>query len=103
MKSLQALMAAATLACVQPAQAATTDPEIIIYRASGVIDTGSAASTGTATVIHCTNVSTATENVRFVVRNFNSVIATNQMSPVPSFQTLTVSTHFTNLYDGAIL
>src|SRR5262245_44522918 len=86
-----------------PASAATTDPEIIIYRGSGVADNGGAAGTGTATVFHCTNVSTVTENVRFVIRNFNSVIAANQVFPVSSHQTQTAVTHLTNLFGGAVL
>jgi hypothetical protein len=98
MKLLCSLLTAAAFACVLPAQAAQTDPEIIIYRASGVIDTGSAANVGVATVFQCTNISIVTENLRFVIRNFNSVIAANQLFTVPSFQTLTASTHSTALY-----
>jgi hypothetical protein len=103
MKFLCSLVAVTALACMLPAQAATTDPEIIIYRASGVIDTGSASGAGVATVFQCTNVSTVSENLRFVIRNFNSIIVANQVFTVPSFFSQTASTHFTNLYVNATL
>jgi hypothetical protein len=103
MKAIHWIIAAAALAFVQPASAATSDPEIVIYRGSGVADSGSAFGTGTATVIHCTNVSTVAENVRFVIRNFNAIIAANQVFTVGSFLTQTVSTHATPLYGGAVL
>src|SRR4051812_27471650 len=98
MKAIHWIIAAAAFAFVQSAQAAQTDPEVIIYRASGVIDTGSSAGVGVATVFQCTNISTAAENLRFVIRNFNAVIVANQAFSMLSFQTLTVGTHITNLY-----
>jgi hypothetical protein len=80
-----------------PASAAQSDPEIIIYRASGVLDTGTFVG-GVATVFQCTNVSTVSESLRFVIRNFNSVIVVNASFLVPSFQTQTASTNFTALF-----
>jgi hypothetical protein len=55
MKATHWIIAAAAFAFVQPAQAATTDPEVIIYRFPGVTDSGGADLTGVATSFHCTN------------------------------------------------
>src|SRR3954464_2420311 len=66
MKVIQSMTALAAIAIGMspPTLAATSDPEIIIYRFPGVFDDGDAASAGTATVFHCTNFSGATENLR---------------------------------------
>ena len=52
MKAIHSMVAALGLAFVlpAPADAAQTDPEVIIYRFPGVRDDGGAASTGVATV-----------------------------------------------------
>src|SRR4051794_13320935 len=47
------------------AWAATSDPEVIIYRFPGVRDVGNAAFNGVATVFHCTNFSGQPETIRF--------------------------------------
>jgi hypothetical protein len=59
MKTIQSVLVSAALAIAMaaPAGAATTDPEVIIYRFPGVFDSGGAAGTGSATVFHCTNFS----------------------------------------------
>jgi hypothetical protein len=54
MKAIHWITAAAALTFVQPAQAATTDSEMIIYRFPGVRDDGGGAFAGVATVFHCT-------------------------------------------------
>jgi hypothetical protein len=51
-----------------PATAATSDPEVIIYRFPGVYDDGGVTNNGVATVFHCTNFSGVTENIRMVTR-----------------------------------
>ena len=48
------LVAVPGIAFVQPAQAAQTDPEVIIYRFPGIRDDGGTSFTGIATVFHCT-------------------------------------------------
>jgi hypothetical protein len=70
------------LAFVQPVpvSAATTDPEIIIYRFPGVKDD---LGTQVATVFHCTNFSGVTETIRFVTRNFEE--ACSKITLFPSF------------------
>src|SRR5262245_46563954 len=59
MKAIHSMVAALGLAVVLPAptNAATADPEVIIYRFPGVLDDGSAGQTGVATSFHCTNFS----------------------------------------------
>jgi hypothetical protein len=61
-------VAGIALALPAPASAAQGDPEVIIYRFPGVMDSGGLASQGIATTFHCTNFSGVTENIRFVTR-----------------------------------
>src|SRR5262245_7057704 len=63
MEDIHWIIAAAVLAFVEPAQAGVNDPEVIIYRGSGVLDTGGGSFTGNATAIHCTNFSGVTETI----------------------------------------
>jgi hypothetical protein len=109
MKAIQWIIAAAAFAIVQPAQAATTDPEVIIYRFPGVRDDGGGAFAGVATVFHCTNFSGTIENLRFVTRDANATLKTNILSSVSHLGTLTAVTHqvtsygaFINLITGAV-
>jgi hypothetical protein len=46
-----------------------------IYVASGVTDSGGADNTGVATSFHCTNVSGATAQIRFMLLNFDGTVA----------------------------
>ena len=64
MTKMQSALVSAALAIgmAAPASAATTDPEVIIYRFPGVLDNGS----NVATLFHCTNFSGVNENIRFV-------------------------------------
>src|SRR5262249_26223436 len=57
MKAIHWIIAAAALLSAQPAQAGVNDPEVIIYRFSGLFDNGGADFQGVATVFHCTNFS----------------------------------------------
>jgi hypothetical protein len=89
-----------------PAQPnAVGDPLKVIYRISGIADSGSAAGAGQATTIMCTNLSTVTETLSIVVRNFNGVVVVpNTNNPVSPNRTLTLSTHFTNMFfDDVVL
>jgi len=45
MRSLRSLIAVAVLAFTMPAQAGTSDPVNVIYRASGVLDTDTGYAT----------------------------------------------------------
>src|SRR5262245_52594046 len=98
MKAIHWIIAAAALAFVQPVQAATTDPEVIIYRFPGVFDDGSATGLGTATVFHCTNVSGVNETIRFVTRGASGALITNVTADISHLQTLSVGTHFVSSY-----
>jgi len=105
MKSIQQVIAAAAIAAglSAPASAATTDPEIVIYRFPGVRDNGGAQNTGVATAFHCTNFSGALEQVRFVTRLTDSTLVSNQTLFVGHLQTPTAMTHLTAAYLGANL
>jgi hypothetical protein len=81
-----------------PASAGVNDPEIIIYRFPGVLDSGSAINVGVATVFHCTNFSGVVENMRFVTRRNGGAIATNQTVLIGHLQTITASTHENSPY-----
>src|SRR4051812_43435354 len=80
-----------------PASAATTDPEVIIYRFPGVVDKAG-VNAGEATVFHCTNFSGMTENVRIVIRIDDGQLVANWLFPIDHLATLTATTHFTNLH-----
>jgi hypothetical protein len=93
-----AVIASLSFATILPAAAATTDPELIIYRFPGVLDDGSAGQVGVATSFHCTNFSGVTETVRIVVRNFDNSVKANVAFSIPHLTTRTASTHSTVLY-----
>jgi len=92
MKAIHWIIAAAVLAFVEPAQAGVNDPEVLIYRGSGVLDTGGGSFTGNATAFHCTNFSGVNENIRFVIRNANTTIVANQIIVAGHLGTVTVLT-----------
>jgi hypothetical protein len=95
MKAIHWIIAAAAFASVlpAPADAATFDPEVIIYRFPGVTD-----NAGMATVFFCTNFSGVTENIRFVTRAFNGDLIQNSTKSVVHLGTITVNTHQTAAY-----
>jgi hypothetical protein len=108
MKTIHSMIAALGLALVLPAaaDAATTDPEVIIYRFPGVADDVAA---GFSTVFYCTNFSGATESIRFATRQSNGALLTNFFAFVNHLESLTAATHFTgtlgsqfNLGTGAV-
>jgi len=98
MKAIHWIIAALAFVQSTPASAATTDPEVIIYRFPGVRDTGGAGFTGVATSFHCTNFSGATETVRMVLRDTLISIVSNNTYPLPHLGTLTVSTRPISAY-----
>jgi hypothetical protein len=103
MKAVHWITAAAALAFVQPAQAAQSDPEVIIYRFPGVLDDGSLAFVGAATVFHCTNFSGVPENIRWVTRNSAGGLLDNTSFGIPHLQTITVGTHISRAYSSVSL
>src|SRR4051812_22124955 len=94
MKANHSMIAALGLAfgLSASANAATTDPEVIIYRFPGVFDDGGAFGVGTATAFHCTNFSGATEILRFVTRNFDTTLKTNVTTVLAHLETRTMFT-----------
>jgi hypothetical protein len=100
MKAILSMLAALGLAFVlaAPAGATTTDPELVIYRIPGVLDSGGASNTGTATVFHCTNFSGAQENLRIVVRDSDSTIKGNLALVINHLQTVTLATRGVAIY-----
>ena len=103
MKAIQWIVAAVALTFIQPAQAAQSDAEIIIYRFPGVFDNGGGINLGVATAFHCTNFSGDMENIRFVTRQFNGTLLSNVVLPVAHLATVTVATHGTAAYDEITL
>ena len=103
MKAIQSTIAAAAIALgvAVPASAATTDPEVIIYRFPGVSNDGVTNNNGVTTVFHCTNFSGAAENVRFVTRSSDGGLRTNIVFTLLHLATLTASTHPTNAYGSS--
>jgi len=98
---LMVAVAAIAHGLLTPAAATINDPEIVVYRFPGVLETG---GTGTTTVFHCTNFSGATENIRFATRASNGPIVTNMVTTINSFATLTASTGQTAAYtDNLVL
>jgi hypothetical protein len=94
MKIATIAIAAATLLTTVPAIAAVGDPLQVIYRVSGVLDSGDAGATGYATVFFCTNFSTVDESVRISLRPETSVgtIVTNTYD-FTAGETRTFATH----------
>src|SRR5262245_46010674 len=91
--SLAVVSAALAIGMAVPVSAATTDPEILIYRFPGVLDDGSAANVGIATVFHCTNFSGATETLRLVTRSADGTLKSNVPLTINHLQTLAPATH----------
>ena len=96
MKAVQwmAALAAVSLSLPGPAWAGANDPEVIIYRFTGVRDDGGGMGIGLITVFDCTNFSGTSESLRFVTRDGNTVLKSNVPVPgVTHLQTVAVVTH----------
>ena len=91
MKSLYWMFAVAALAFTPPAYAGVNDPPIIIYRASGVLDTDQ----GEATAIFCTNFSAATEKLTVAIRGPTSTVLKSVSVDIPTFNTVILTTRDT--------
>ena len=100
MQTIQGLVVSAALAIgvAAPASAATTDPEVIIYRFPGVRDDGGGAGAGVATVFHCTNFSGVPETIRFVTRSNMGTLIQNNTIVIPHLGTRTAVTHLNGAY-----
>jgi len=100
MKLVHRMIAIAALLLTLPAQAASTDPEIVIYRFPGVLDNGGAGNTGIATAFHCTNFSGAQENLRIVVRDADGTIRRNFAQLINPLQTIALAPRPMAIYTG---
>ena len=102
MKSLRYLIAVAALALTLPAQAAVGDPEVVLYRASGVADGGSGSNA--ATIFSCTPFSGVTENIRIVLRDRTGAIVINVLAGAAHLNTEIFSTASSStLYSAVVL
>src|SRR5215813_5094552 len=74
MQAIHSMMATMALAFVFPAAAAAAvgDPEVIIYRVSGI------NANGGTTELVCTPFSGVSESIRFVTRDVNATLVDNQ-------------------------
>ena len=99
MITLRWIIADEGMALALPAHSAVGDAEQILYRVSGVTDTGGADNTGVATSFHCTNFSGVTETIRIVIRDSNTTILANVPFSIAHLQTKTASTKGTIIYD----
>jgi hypothetical protein len=97
MKTIHSLIAIAALAFTMPAHAGVNDPEVIIYRVSGVVDDPS----GWATSVFCTNFSGVNEILRVVVRASDSTLRANVALNLPHLFTVTLSTREVFLFADA--
>ena len=71
----------------------------LIYRASGLRDNGRATNAGVATSIHCTNLTTTSQQVQYILRDFNGALGANPTFTLASTRTHTSSTHGTVLFN----
>ena len=94
MKKLLAAFTAIALIAVLPAQA-TTFSLRTIYVASGVYDSGDAADVGTATSVHCTNLSGNTAQLRVSFYGNTGGFEGASNSSIANLTSGTTSTHAT--------
>src|SRR5262245_49171570 len=76
-------------AFAQDAPGATTDPEVVIYRLSGIIDTGNGVL---VTLFTCSNRSSVEEGVRIAVRSVTGALIANTRTNVNSLASFTWAT-----------
>jgi hypothetical protein len=101
---MKKLFVAAALAVTlaQPALAITFSKLTTIYVGSGVYDDAGATDVGTATSIHCSNVSGVATQVRVLILNNNGGIAGSLIQTLAHGATVTFSTHQTFIFvDGS--
>jgi hypothetical protein len=102
MKLARWIAVAAAIAAALPADAATTDPIMLIYRASGAI---SNTPQNLVTTVYCSSFSAVNENIEFVARDPNSSLvldSTQTVSPFTTFSTSLQSLGASNLLASAI-
>jgi hypothetical protein len=81
-----------------PNVARATGPLKAIYRVAGVTDSGQTTATGTATVFHCTNMSSADEVIRVQIRTSSGFLWRQEDIDIQPLRTWTISTHVTAVF-----
>jgi hypothetical protein len=83
MKSIHSIIATMALAFVFPAAAtaAVGDPELVLYRVTGI------NANGGQTILYCTPFSGVSETIRFVTRDANGTLVDNQAFTVTHLAT----------------
>ncbi len=93
MTAVAALAFALSVQAPDRALGAVGDPEVILYRFTGVHNFGTSA-----TAFHCTNFSGVQETIRIVVRDQNSTVAVNHATVIVHLQTVSFVTQFVGFY-----
>ena len=75
----------------------------LIYRASGLRDNGRATNAGVATSIHCTNLTTTSQRVQYVLRDFDHTLGASPTFTLAAGRTHTSSTHGTVLFNEDVI
>lgn len=99
--SAAACMASAALA--QPVAAVTFPSLTTIYVGSGVVDSGGSANLGTATGVHCSNVSGQSASMRWQFINGEGIVINSITTTLAHGQTETVATHAVEYFSGELL
>lgn len=99
----QSLRQDESLSALRQAPAAASDPMKILYRVSGLKDSGGAANEGLASVIVCTSFSQTPENIRVGVYGHTGTVLTNSTYGISARQTGAFSTRANTSYTGNVL
>ena len=81
---------------------ADSGPFQVLYIFPGLTDTGDDTPSGVATAVHCFSFSPSEESIQYVVRNSEGALAVTFSTDINQFQTLTVTTHSTNIYRASV-
>ena len=104
MKKILFACAVASLGIGAQTAAATTFPSLTtIYVGSGVVESGSPADTGTATAIHCSNVSGLSADMRWLFLTGEGIVVNSITATLAHGQTETVATHAVAYLSGELL
>jgi hypothetical protein len=92
---------AASVLCVPTARAQSFE---VIYRISGVTDSGSGAQSGNATTFICSNYNNKNDSFRIRLYDWSGSIVADSTFDLPPNRTLNISTHSTTaFFDDAVL
>jgi hypothetical protein len=98
------LLAPIALAAPLTASAlADSGPFQVLYIFPGVTDSGGPTPDGVATAVHCFSFSPSEESIQYVVRNSQGALEATSTTDINQFQTLTVTTHSTNIYPASVV